>query len=215
MAEPHGEIVMILALDPPSQPERSLHMCPMWLVVCCVPQVCCGPFSVPMRGSGKGTSYFYSHPNCKRPFCLAQPVGVLCTAREFTATCGDCRLFSWHLVFPHQKFSNSANATKTRDFGGVSMAGPIIPTLRELPPSLLAGRMALCSSLLVRSVHQRQTWVDHRPPFVAHTVSCMRVRVYVVLVVLALRRSILKPQPCLCAVLFSATLVCQVSGSRG
>jgi hypothetical protein len=89
------------------------------------------------------------------------------------------------------------------------MAGPIIPTLRELPPSFLAGRKALCSSLLVRSVHQRQTWVDHRPPFVAHTVSCMRVRVYVVLVVLALRRSILKPQPCLCAVLFSATLVCQ------
>ena len=55
VAEPHSEIVLILALDPPSQPERSLHMCPMWLVVCCVPQVCCGPSSVPMTGSGKGT----------------------------------------------------------------------------------------------------------------------------------------------------------------
>jgi hypothetical protein len=52
-----------------------------------------------------------------------------------------------------------------------------IPTLRELPPSLLAGRMALCSSLLVRSVHQRGSTTGCPLLRTAHSLMHARARV--------------------------------------
>jgi hypothetical protein len=89
------------------------------------------------------------HPLAARPFL--SPLHHPCRAAN--------------LIIPLHRHTQAPNIIH---LAPSNFSSPQIPTLRELPPSLLAGRMALCSSLLVRSVHQRQTWVDHRLPFVAH-----------------------------------------------